>query len=69
MKIQSKNYISLWTKGIRILLVAILLNILAEYLDIKTWYGFLQSPTNSMSIIDAAFLFLLYPLSLGAAAK
>lgn len=69
MKATPTKYVSIWMKGIKILLVAIILNIVAEYLGIKTWYTFLQSPMSSMSIIDAAFLFVLYPLSLGLSAK
>lgn len=57
-----------WLRGMRILIVAVILNIIATELRIDTWYEFLQSPFIARSILDFLFLFILYPLALGAAA-
>ena len=56
--------------GIAVLILAIILNTVATYLGLMTWYEFL-SP-NSMSdlgITDVLFLFIVYPLSLGIVIK
>ncbi len=52
--------------GYAILVTAIALNILAHALDLQTWYGLFEEPT--VGLVDGLFLFVIYPLSLGAAA-
>lgn len=64
------------TLGYIVLFTAIVLNVLASKLKWATWYHFLQDVTSfgfsssftSLRLIDIVFLFLLYPVSLGAVA-
>jgi hypothetical protein len=64
------------TLGYILLFTAIVLNMLASKLKWATWYHFLQDVTSfgfgtsfsSLRLIDIVFLFLFYPVSLGAAA-
>ena len=61
--------------GYCILFTAILANIIADFLHILTWYHFLEKiinigfkkTINSINIINAIWLFIIYPivLSLG----
>jgi hypothetical protein len=62
--------------GLAILLVAIIVNILAGKLGWSTWYDFLQKAASEgfsiafgmLKLQELLFLFMLYPLSLGATA-
>jgi len=57
--------------GVIILISAILANIIAAKLGLKTWYDFLNGINNgvSLSTFDYIWLFALYPLILGLSAK
>lgn len=71
MKIIYKIFLS----GVSILFFAVLANIIASYLNINTWYGFIEEITNNgfrvalknQSFLSFIFMFLIYPLILGAA--
>ena len=58
--------------GLSILIVAIFANYVAGLLQFKTWYGFLQDALAAqtlwipLKIMDVLWLFILYPLLLGA---
>jgi hypothetical protein len=52
--------------GYAVLVSAIAINVVASMLDLKTWYGLFEDP--SIGVLDALFLFFLYPLLLGLAA-
>jgi hypothetical protein len=62
--------------GLAVLVVAILLNILANLLGISTWYDFLQAVSQEgfigavrrLKAMEYIFLLLLYPFMLGLAA-
>jgi len=65
----------IYLAGIVVLVIAILINLLAQKLGIITWYGFLENITRhgfSQTIISKwphlIFLLIIYPLILGAAA-
>ena len=64
----------LYVIGILILLGAILANIIASKLNLKSWYDlFVGASENSnywsqIRIIDGIWLILIYPLSLGFSA-
>lgn len=70
-----KKFFQIFITGLGILLVAIVLNFLANYLGIETWYTFLGSiqkkgflrvtKDNWLSLI---FLILIYPFILGLTA-
>ncbi|RPG56680.1 MAG: hypothetical protein CBD95_004400 [Flavobacteriales bacterium TMED235] len=56
--------------GLTVLSVAILANIIAAKLSLKTWYDFLNSIGNSsLTLMDYLWLFGIYPLILGLIAK
>ena len=57
--------------GVIILISAIIANIIAAKLGLKTWYDFLNGINNgvSLSIFDYIWLFALYPLTLGLSVK
>ena len=56
--------------GVIILISAILANIIAAKLGLKTWYDFLNSIGNSpLKLMDYLWLFGIYPLILGLSAK
>ena len=57
--------------GVIILIIAIIANIIAAKLGLKTWYDFLNGINNgvSLSAFDYIWLFALYPLTLGLSAK
>ncbi|MDY2587870.1 DUF7672 family protein [Winogradskyella aquimaris] len=62
----------LYIIGIAILIIAILANGIIIKLGINSWYGFIElmskqglSAFNSISIIDALWLFIGYPIVLG----
>ena len=68
------NVIRIYVIGILILLGAILANLIATKLNLKSWYDlFLGLSENSnywnqIRIIDGIWLILIYPLSLGFSA-
>jgi hypothetical protein len=59
--------------GIIILVGAIIINSLATYLSLTTWFSFIESISQSgflttlkeQSILSLLFLFIIYPLLLG----
>ena len=57
--------------GLIVLSVAILANIIATKLGLKTWYDFLNSIGNgsSLKLLDYLWLFAVYPLILGLSTK
>jgi len=63
--------IRIYCIGIIILITAIVANIIAQKLNIMTWYGFIEFLTKTddkdvaLRIIDITWLFVLYPLVLG----
>ncbi|GDX62643.1 hypothetical protein LBMAG34_1770 [Candidatus Saccharibacteria bacterium] len=52
--------------GYVLLLSAIVLNLIASKLKIKSWYDFIKKPKQT-SAVSYIWLFLIYPLSLGLA--
>ena len=54
-------------QGLGILGIALILNIVATKLGIKTWYGFVEQPSNT-NLVSILWLFLVYPFALGATA-
>lgn len=50
--------------GLGILLGAIVLNLIAANVGLKTWYEFLQGPKNT-SVISYIWLLIVYPFFLG----
>lgn len=67
--IQVQQIGRMFTQGIIILFVAIILNIFANLIGWSTWHTFLQSPTTVLTLDNYIFLFLLYPVSLGLSAE
>ncbi|WP_370391746.1 hypothetical protein [uncultured Winogradskyella sp.] len=64
--------IRLYIIGLSILLTAIIANVLANYLGLKTWYDFLSLLKDSglagfktINVLDYVWLFVGYPLTLG----
>ena len=57
--------------GLIVLSVAILANIIAAKLGLKTWYDFLNSigDGSSLKLLDYLWLFAVYPLILGLSTK
>jgi len=64
----------LYIIGITILLTAILANIIADYINLNTWYKFINiilekgsflNGLKKQTIFDIMWLFFLYPLILG----
>tara|TARA_B100000965_G_C19443594_1_gene692010 strand:+ start:293 stop:538 length:246 start_codon:yes stop_codon:yes gene_type:complete len=64
----------LYIIGLSILLTAILVNTIAGYININTWYNFSNTilekasfvkALKEQSILDILWLFFLYPLTLG----
>lgn len=53
--------------GMGVLMGAILLNFLADKLGLTSWYQFLQKPAGT-SWASYVWLFVIYPLGLGALA-
>ena len=67
--------IRLYIIGLCILFIAILANILANYVNVNTWYGFTQEAIQKENIFlalknqkieDLIWLFLIYPITLGS---
>lgn len=61
------NIIHIFLLGFAILIGALVLNIIAHRLGILTWYDFINAPGKA-NIVSYIWLFILYPLSLGAIA-
>lgn len=57
----------IFLQGLGILGGALILNIVANKLGIKTWYGFVEQPSNT-NLVSIIWLFLIYPFALGAIA-
>ncbi len=66
--------IKLYVIGVSILLIAILANIIADYINLTTWYKFLNiilekgsflKGLKEQTIFDFLWLFFIYPLILG----
>ncbi len=57
----------IYLNGVIILIGAILVNFIAKYLGILTWYDFLND-IREANLVDYIFLFLIYPFSLGSLA-
>ena len=57
--------------GVIILISAIIANIIAAKIGLKTWYDFLNTINNgsSLSTFDYIWLFALYPFTLGLSVK
>ena len=57
--------------GVIILISAILANIIAAKIGLKTWYDFLNTINNGslLSTFDYIWLFALYPFTLGLSVK
>ena len=57
--------------GVIILISAIIANIIATKIGLKTWYDFLNTINNgtSLSKFDYIWLFALYPFTLGLSVK
>src|SRR3990167_2206025 len=55
--------------GLRILFVAIVLNVLAKSVGLSTWYDFLNTPGKVLSWDNYIFLFFVYPFILGLVGK
>lgn len=51
--------------GLKILFIAIVLNILAHFVGLSTWYDFINDPTKILSWDNYIFLFIVYPFLLG----
>jgi hypothetical protein len=69
-------FVKIGMAGTAILVVAILLNLLANALGLATWYDFLTAVSQQgigeglrrMRAVDYVFLIVLYPFMLGLAA-
>ncbi len=59
--------LSLYCLGLFVLLGAIFLNFISSYLGLMNWFDFLQktNPINEVVLIDAIWLFIIYPTCLG----
>ena len=63
----------MFLSGIVILIGAIIVNIVAKRLDMKTWFDFLESiaqkglgsALSQLNVASVFYLFLIYPLALG----
>ncbi|MDX1472383.1 MAG: hypothetical protein R3213_12865 [Flavobacteriaceae bacterium] len=65
--------IKLYIIGVCILIVAIIANAVIEWLNIASWYDFIESlqidgkeAFSKLSLVDYLWLFIFYPLTLGA---
>lgn len=59
--------LTIFAAGLIILVIAILANALAQKLGLATWYDLLKSGTK-ITILEAVWLFIVYPFLLGFAA-
>ena len=62
--------------GISILLIAIVINIIAEYFNLTTWYEFISLLSSEgmldlrkVGFINCIYLFIIYPMLLGLGYK
>ena len=64
----------LYIIGLFILLIAIVSNTIANYINLNTWYGFTQEAIQKESVLtalknqnieDLIWLFIAYPMTLG----
>jgi hypothetical protein len=68
--------VKIYLAGITVLIAAVFLNLAAGWLNLSTWYSFLNavsenglsSTLQSMKLIDYVFLMVIYPGLLGLAA-
>jgi hypothetical protein len=65
----------IYLAGLAVLAVAIVLNVLAGWIGLTTWYGFLTAAASGpldavkdLSVIDWLFLLAIYPGLLGTCA-
>lgn len=54
-----------YMKGLRILVVAIVLNVIASYIGLANWYDFLKNPEMYLTFEHLFYLFVVYPFTLG----
>ena len=57
-------YLKVIISGYVILVFAIVLNVVAKKLKLKTWYDFIQS-RKDVTLISYLWLFIAYPVLLG----
>lgn len=60
----SMNIVHVFIIGIAILVGALLLNALASWLNLSTWYDFIKSRENTTTL-SYIWLFVIYPFLLG----
>jgi len=68
--------LKVYLAGLVVLIVAVVLNLLANVIGLATWYNFFNQVSQrgffpalqSLKMIEILFLILLYPLLLGLAA-
>jgi hypothetical protein len=68
--------LKIYLAGMAVLIVAVVLNLLANLFHLATWYTFLNkvselgfaAAVHSLKAVDILFLVLLYPFLLGLAA-
>jgi hypothetical protein len=68
--------LKVYLAGLVVLIVAVVLNLLANVIGLATWYSFFNQVSQrgffpalqSLKMIEILFLILLYPLLLGLAA-
>jgi hypothetical protein len=71
-KPQKVPILAIFLKGIIILIGAIILNLIAVFLNFYNWYVLLLNPQkvlNSSGLDNLIFLFLVYPFALGILAS
>ena len=60
---------TIFVTGIAILVAALVLNYIATSIGLATWYDFVKASDRSgISLLSYAWLFIIYPGCLGAAA-
>jgi len=75
LKYMRHTFFQIFVTGIIVLLIAIVINVLATFLGVETWYGFIENIQENGSMVfvkqgwkDIFFLFFLYPFLLGFSA-
>lgn len=69
------SIIRIYITGVIVVLVAIIVNAAVEFIGLENWYGFLMniaehgllSAVSEAGVVSLLFLFVIYPLTLGAA--
>ena len=69
-----KKVLIIFVTGASVLLAAIIVNIIATWIGVITWYGFVEivgeqgflNAFEKAGLFSIVFLFLIYPLILGA---